>query len=54
MRRSGSYERIGSDHFFLSADDAVRHAETALEARSDIDLADSAEILVEEPRWQPK
>jgi SulP family sulfate permease len=30
LRRSGSQERIGADHFFLSDDDAVRHAETAL------------------------
>ena len=32
MRRSGSYERLGADHFFLSANDAVRHAEAALKA----------------------
>ena len=32
MRRSGSYERLGADHFFLTANDAVRHAEAALKA----------------------
>ena len=53
MRRSGSYERLGPDHFFLSADDAVRQAEAALEAR-ELDLADRDEILLEERPWQPK
>ena len=54
MRRSGSYERLGPDHFFLSADDAVRQAEAALEAR-ELDLADRDEILLLEERpWQAK
>jgi SulP family sulfate permease len=30
LRRSGSHERIGADHFFLSDDAAVTHAELAL------------------------
>ncbi len=53
MRRSGSYERLGPNHFFLSADDAVRQAEAVLEAR-ELDLADRGEILLEERPWQPK
>jgi SulP family sulfate permease len=53
MRRSGSYERLGPDHFFLSADDAVRQAEAVLEAR-ELDLADRGEILIEERPWQSK
>ena len=53
MRRSGSFERLGPDHFFLSADDAVRQAEAALLAR-ELDLADRSEILIEERPWQPK
>jgi SulP family sulfate permease len=53
MRRSGSYERLGPDHFFLSADDAVRQAEAALEA-GELDLADRDEIFIEERPWQPK
>jgi SulP family sulfate permease len=52
MRRSGSYERLGADHFFMSADDAVRHAETTLDAQ--LDLADDGEVLIEEtPRQAP-
>ena len=42
MRRSGSYERIGPDHFFLSDDDAVRHAEATLDAGAILDLAETA------------
>lgn len=30
MRRSGFYERLGPDHFFLSTDEAVRRAEAVL------------------------
>ncbi len=52
MRRSGSYERLGPDRFFLSADDAVRHAEAAL-AGPELDLADRGEILIEESPRQP-
>jgi SulP family sulfate permease len=44
MRRSGSYERLGVDHFFLSANEAVRHAEAVLEAGDDVDLAERGEI----------
>jgi SulP family sulfate permease len=38
MRRSRSYERIGPDHFFLSADEAVRHAETLVTPAPEVDL----------------
>jgi len=38
MRRSGSHDRIGPDHFFLSDDDAVRHAESALGPAADLEL----------------
>jgi SulP family sulfate permease len=48
MRRSGSYQRLGPMHFFLSADEAVRHAETVLDVRPELDLADRDEILIEE------
>ncbi|HYH50115.1 MAG TPA: solute carrier family 26 protein [Acidimicrobiia bacterium] len=54
MRRSGSYERLGPEHFFLSADDAVRHAEAVLGTRPDLDLADKDEIVLEDTPWQPK
>ena len=53
MRRSGSYERLGPDHFFLSVNDAVRHAEATLEAGAAIDLAEEPEIRIEEPRRRP-
>ncbi|MGH9011848.1 MAG: SulP family inorganic anion transporter [Acidimicrobiia bacterium] len=53
MRRSGSYQRLGSERFFLSDDEAVRHAEATLDARSDLDLADDDEVLIEETGWQP-
>jgi sulfate permease, SulP family len=53
MRRSGSYQRLGADHFFLSADDAVRHAEETLDARPELDLADEGEVLIEETPWRP-
>lgn len=48
MRRSGSYERIGPDHFFLSDDEAVRHAEVLLGTGAEVDLADPVESVVEE------
>jgi SulP family sulfate permease len=54
MRRSGSYQRLGPMHFFLSADEAVRHAETVLDARPELDLADRGEIVIEERPRQPK
>jgi SulP family sulfate permease len=45
MRRSGTYQRIGSDRFFLSDDDAVLHAESSLGGAADveIDLANPSE-----------
>ena len=51
MRRSGSYQRLGPERFFLSADDAVRHAEETL-GRPELDLADEDEILLEEAPWR--
>jgi sulfate permease, SulP family len=48
MRRSGSYEHLRPERFFLSADDAVRHAETTLVPGPELDLADQGEILIEE------
>jgi SulP family sulfate permease len=50
MRRSGSYERIGSEHFFLSDDDAVRHAEDSLGLTPDVEvnLAPADDIVVDE------
>jgi len=53
LRRSGSYERLGADHFFLSADDAVRHAQATLDARAEVDLADEGDVRVEETPWRP-
>jgi len=53
MRRSGSYQRLGPDHFFLSADDAVNHAEETLDARPELDLAERGEIPIEETPRQP-
>jgi hypothetical protein len=50
MRRSGSYEHLGADHFFLSADDAVRHAEAVLGTGPELDIADRGEVLIEETR----
>jgi sulfate permease, SulP family len=52
MRRSGSFERIGPDHFFLSDDEAVRHAEVLLGTGAEVDLADPAEGVVEQSPWQ--
>jgi sulfate permease, SulP family len=56
MRRSGSYERLGASHFFLSADDAVRHAEEVLGIRPELNLAndDEDEVLLEDRPWQHK
>jgi SulP family sulfate permease len=53
MRRSGSYQRLGPDRFFLSADDAVRQAEENLATRPELDLADGGEVLIEETPWRP-
>ena len=44
---------LGPDHFFLSADDAVRHAEEILDVQPELDLADEGEILIEETPWRP-
>ncbi len=46
MRRSGSYERVGPAHFFLSDDDAIRHAEAVLRGRpgTELDLTQWKEI----------
>jgi SulP family sulfate permease len=44
MRRSGSYEGIGPERFFLSADDAVRQAEAWIGRRpapAEVDLAEA-------------
>jgi sulfate permease, SulP family len=48
MRRSGSYQRLGADHFFLSANDAVRRAEAVLGARHSVDLAERGELHIDE------
>jgi SulP family sulfate permease len=48
MRRSGSYQHLGPERFFLSADEAVRHAETTHVPAPELDLADQGEILIEE------
>jgi SulP family sulfate permease len=48
MRRSGSYERLGADRFFLSVNDAVRQAKTMLDARHQIDLAERGELRIDE------
>jgi SulP family sulfate permease len=46
MRRSGSYERLGANRFFLSANEAVRHAEAVLGARRGVDLAERGGIAL--------
>src|SRR5688572_997650 len=52
MRRSGSYQRLGTDHFFLSVNDAVRHAEAMLAARLEVDLAERGELRIDDAsRW---
>ena len=38
MRRSGLYDRLGADRFFLSTDEAVRHAERTIVGVKEIDL----------------
>jgi SulP family sulfate permease len=51
LRRSGSYLRIGPQNFFLSDDEAVRHAETALGLPPEVDLdlgREANEIVVDE------
>ncbi|HEY3240812.1 MAG TPA: STAS domain-containing protein, partial [Acidimicrobiia bacterium] len=49
MRRSGFYERLGSDHFFLSTEEAVRQAEALLHGAGEIRLDLRGEEPVEEP-----
>lgn len=53
MRRSGSYQRLGADHFFLSVNDAVCQAQAMLDARHEVDLAERGEILVDEASRRP-
>jgi SulP family sulfate permease len=53
MRRSGSYQRLGTDHFFLSVNDAVRHAEAMLAARLEVDLAERGELRIDEASRRP-
>ena len=53
MRRSGSYRRLGADHFFLSVNDAVRHAEAILDAGPELDLADKGDVPVDETPGRP-
>jgi SulP family sulfate permease len=56
LRRSGSYLRIGPQNFFLSDDEAVRHAETALGLPPEVDLdlgQEANEIVVDESPSTP-
>jgi SulP family sulfate permease len=51
MRRSGFYERLGPDRFFLSTEEAVRQAEATLHGGDEIRLdLPQAMIVVEKPR----
>jgi sulfate permease, SulP family len=52
MRRSGLYDHLGADRFFLSADDAVRAAETRLMAAA-IPLETAPEVIVIEEKAEP-
>ena len=49
MRRSGSYQRIGPERFFLSTDDAVRQAQAWVGKRPA-----PAEVALEEPGPSPQ
>ncbi|MGH8992126.1 MAG: SulP family inorganic anion transporter [Acidimicrobiia bacterium] len=49
MRRSGFYEHLGPERFFLSTDEAVRAAERQL-AESDISLESAPEVVVIEEK----
>jgi SulP family sulfate permease len=49
MRRSGLYEHLGADRFFLSTDEAVRAAETRLMAAA-IPLETTPEVVVIEEK----
>jgi sulfate permease, SulP family len=49
MRRSGLYEHLGADRFFLSTDEAVRAAETRLMAGA-IELETPPEVIVIEEK----
>ena len=54
MRRSGLYERLGADHFFLCTDDAVRHAEHTLDLDEiDLDVKDAPPVVVVREPVQP-
>ncbi len=52
MRRSGLYDHLGADRFFLSTDEAVRAAETRLMAAS-IPLETTPEVIVLEEKSEP-
>lgn len=49
MRRSGSFDRIGPDRFFLSDDDALKVAAAQLDADPgrEVDLADAVQVVEE-------
>jgi SulP family sulfate permease len=49
MRRSGSFQRIGPEKFFLSDDEAVRAAARVGGPDREVDLADPLEIIEESP-----
>jgi sulfate permease, SulP family len=48
MRRSGSYARIGPGNFFLSDDEAVRHAAGRLRTGLEVQLDHSVDVVIEE------
>jgi sulfate permease, SulP family len=52
MRRSGLYDHLGADRFFLSTDEAVRAAETRLMATA-IPLETTPEVIVIEEKSEP-
>jgi SulP family sulfate permease len=52
MRRSGLYDHLGADRFFLSTDEAVRAAETRLMAHA-IPLETTPKVIVIEEKSEP-
>ena len=52
MRRSGLYDHLGADRFFLSTDEAVRAAESRLMATA-IPLQTTPEVIVIEEKSEP-
>jgi SulP family sulfate permease len=52
MRRSGLYDHLGADRFFLSTDEAVRAAETRLMAAA-IPLETTPKVIVIEEKSEP-